>query len=140
MEFVSHSVAETEEFARQLAGMLKPGDCIAYRGGMGAGKTAFTRGLAQGMDLIGEVASPTFSIVNEYLGKINLYHFDMYRVESSDDLETTSFYDYLDSGRHILAVEWSENIQDVLPEDTIYITITRVDENTRHITVTGGRF
>ena len=140
MEFVSHSVAETESFAKELSAKLKPGDCIAYRGGMGAGKTAFTRGLAQGLDLIGEVASPTFSIVNEYLGKVNLYHFDMYRVESSDDLETTGFYDYLDSGRHILAVEWSENIDDALPEDTIYITITRVDENTRHITVTGGRF
>ncbi len=140
MEFISNSVAETEEFARQLAGMLKPGDCIAYRGGMGAGKTAFTRGLAAGLNLIGEVASPTFSIVNEYLGKVNLYHFDMYRVADSDDLETTGFYDYLDSGRHILAVEWSENIQDALPEDTIYITITRVDENTRHISVAGGRF
>ena len=136
MEFVSHSVAETEEFARQLAGMLKPGDCIAYRGGMGAGKTAFTRGLAQGMDLIGEVASPTFSIVNEYLGKINLYHFDMYRVESSDDLETTGFYDYLDAGA-VVAAEWSENVEAITGAPDVTVTLEALDAASRRITVEG---
>ena len=140
MEFVSHSTAETEAFAADFALQLRPGDCIAYQGGMGAGKTAFTRGLARGLNLLGEVASPTFSIVNEYIGKVNMYHFDMYRVADSDDLETTGFYDYLDSGRHILAVEWSENISDALPEDTIFIKIDKIDENTRHIVITGGRF
>jgi len=140
MEFVSHSTAETEAFAADLALQLRPGDCIAYLGGMGAGKTAFTRGLARGLNLLGEVASPTFSIVNEYIGKVNMYHFDMYRVADSDDLETTGFYDYLDSGRYILAVEWSENISDALPEDTIFIKIDKLDENTRHIVITGGRF
>ncbi|MEG0615191.1 MAG: tRNA (adenosine(37)-N6)-threonylcarbamoyltransferase complex ATPase subunit type 1 TsaE, partial [Oscillospiraceae bacterium] len=114
----------------------KGGDIIAYKGSMGAGKTTFTRGLAVGMGLPDEVVSPTFALVNEYRGKISLYHFDMYRIKNSDDLETTGFYDYM-SDDSVLAIEWSENIADALPNGTIFITICRIDEEIREITVEG---
>lgn len=137
-ELITHSVLETEAFAHQLAGELLPGDLIAFVGGMGAGKTAFVRGLASGLQVRGEVSSPTYAIVNEYQGNLPLYHFDMYRVSSEDDLYTTGFYDYLEAGRGILAVEWSENITGFLPDDTIYITITPLSETDRKIQLSGG--
>ena len=133
MQFVTCCAEQTEAVGEALGKVLKPGTVIAYEGDLGAGKTAFTRGLAQGMDLIGEVASPTFSIVNEYLGKINLYHFDMYRVESSDDLETTGFYDYLDSGC-LCIMEWPENIAELLPEETLKVYISVNPDQSRTIT------
>mgnify|MGYP001268902671 CR=1 FL=1 len=138
MKYISHSVGQTEEIAFKLARNLKRGDCVAYRGGLGAGKTAFTRGLARGLGIEDAVMSPTFSLVNEYEGDITLYHFDMYRIENEDDLYMTGFFDYLDSDG-ILAIEWSENISSALPEDTIYITIEKSDkdENTREITIQG---
>ena len=138
MKYISHSVGQTEEIAFKLARNLKRGDCVAYRGGLGAGKTAFTRGLARGLGIEDAVMSPTFSLVNEYEGDITLYHFDMYRIENEDDLYMTGFFDYLDSDG-ILAIEWSENISSALPEDTIYITIEKSDkgENTREITRQG---
>ena len=89
--YLSHSVAETEAFAARLAAHLRPGDVVAYRGGMGAGKTAFTRGLAAGLGVRGEISSPTFAIVNEYRGPVNLYHFDMYRVLDIDDVGPPAF-------------------------------------------------
>ena len=135
-QFITHSPSETEQVASQFAQQLKPGDVIAYRGGLGVGKTAFTRGLAEGLQVIGEVSSPTFSLVNEYQGKIPLYHFDMYRIMSADDLETTGFYDY-PIEESIFAIEWSENISDELPENTIFIDIERVDENIRNINIKG---
>lgn len=129
---------ETIQTAEKFAENLKAGDVIAYRGGLGAGKTTFTRGLAKGLGLGDVVTSPTFAIVNEYRGeKLTLYHFDMYRIENSDDLESTGYYDY-PLEESIFAVEWSENIADVLPENTIYIDIRSIDENTREITVKGG--
>ena len=138
MKYISHSVKQTEEIAFKLARKLKQGDCIAYRGGLGAGKTAFTRGLAKGLGIEDDVMSPTFSLVNQYEGDVTLYHFDMYRIENEDDLYMTGFFDYLDSGG-ILAIEWSENITSALPEDTIYVTIEKsvIDEYTREITIQG---
>jgi len=133
----TNSPEETIEFAKKIGSLLKAGDIVAYIGGLGAGKTTFTRGLAVGMGLADEVTSPTFALVNEYRGKINLYHFDMYRILSSDDLETTGFYDYM-NGENVLAVEWSENISDALPDNTIYIKINRIDENSREIEIDGG--
>lgn len=138
MEQITHSTKQTQQLAAQFAHTLKKGDVIAFLGGMGAGKTAFVRGLAHGLDLVGEVSSPTFSIVNEYFGSCNLVHFDMYRVQNIDDLETTGFYDYLDSQNCILAVEWSENIQDELPKDTYFVQIDILDCDTRHIKIFGG--
>ena len=91
---------------------------IAFFGGLGMGKTAFTRGLAKGLGITADVSSPTFALVNEYRGRVNLYHFDMYRVETWDDLYSTGFFDYLDNGS-VLAIEWSENIENALPEDKL---------------------
>ena len=139
LHVVTHCVSETESFAEQLAKNLRPGDVIAYRGGLGMGKTAFTRGLAKGLGLDAHVCSPTFSLVNEYRGDngVTLYHFDMYRVTSWEDLYSTGFFDYLD-GNSILAIEWSENIPDAL-EDPIVITIAPgKEESWREITVEGG--
>ena len=136
MTYISHSPEETISFAKKIGALVKGGDVIAYRGGMGAGKTTFTRGLCVGMGLPDEVTSPTFALVNEYRGDIMLYHFDMYRIMGADDLETTGFYDYMGKDS-VLAVEWSENISDCLPDGTIYITLERVDDNTRKIMVDG---
>ena len=140
LTFDSHSPEQTEEIAKEFAKKLLPGDVVAFTGGMGAGKTAFTRGLAEGLQVSGEVASPTFALVNEYPGRPgrpSLYHFDMYRITSSDDLYTTGFFDYLDEGG-ILAVEWSENIAGDLPDNTITVDIAVTGENDRHITIKGG--
>ena len=137
-EYRTCSVQETEQLASECAKELKRGDVIAFTGGMGAGKTAFVRGLAKGLGVSGEVSSPTYAIVNEYRGNPALYHFDMYRVESSEDLFTTGYYDYLDEGESILAVEWSENITDSLPEQTIYINIEPLSESERKIQIIGG--
>lgn len=138
-EFISNSPMETRKIAVDLAAKLNPGDVIAFRGGLGAGKTAFTRGLAEGLGLDSdEVSSPTFALLNVYKSdKITLYHFDMYRVTGFDSLESTGFFDFLGSSG-ILAVEWSENIESELPENVITITITRLSEDTRRIDVEGG--
>ena len=114
-QYLSHSAGETEQIAADFATGLKSGDVIAYKGPMGAGKTAFTRGLCRGLGLDeSQVSSPTFALVHQYgNGEHALYHFDMYRVESYEDLYSTGFFDYLDYGG-ILAIEWSENIESVL--------------------------
>ncbi|MBE6805281.1 MAG: tRNA (adenosine(37)-N6)-threonylcarbamoyltransferase complex ATPase subunit type 1 TsaE [Ruminococcaceae bacterium] len=136
-EFISHSDIQTEEIAVMLAKKLAGGEVIAFRGDLGAGKTCFTRGLARGLGFTGMVNSPTFSLVNEYLGgRINLYHFDMYRVDNWEDLYSTGFFEYLDMGG-VVAAEWSENIEGALPQNTIYITIEKLDENTRNIKICG---
>lgn len=133
---ISHSPDETIEYAKKIGALLKCGDVVAYKGGMGAGKTTFTRGLAQGLGLADEVISPTFALVNEYRGKITLYHFDMYRIENTDDLETTGFYDYpLENS--VFAIEWSENIADALPKSSVVIEIKYINENERQIIVEG---
>ena len=141
MQFVSHSTQETEQFGEEVAKSLRGGDVLAFTGSLGMGKTAFTRGLARGLGCRGRVTSPTFTIVNEYDGKTPLFHFDMYRLGSSDELFDIGWDDYLARGG-VCAVEWGERVSDALPDDTIYVDIARgeEDENTRTITVTGGRF
>ena len=135
--FVSQSTAETESFAEKMGRSVKGGTVIAFYGGLGAGKTSFTRGLARGMGIDSDVSSPTFAIVNDYGGNPPLVHFDMYKVESWDDLYSSGFFDYLDMGA-VLAVEWSENIESALPEDTVRVTIEKCEEeNKRIITVEG---
>ena len=138
MEYLSHNEAETEQLGEQLAQKLSPGAVVAYSGGLGMGKTAFTRGLAKGLCYTGRVTSPTFTIVNEYLGSIPLFHFDVYRLDSSDALYDIGWDDYLDRGG-VCAVEWSENIADALPEDTILVHINRHEEHDdwRIITIEG---
>ncbi|WRS26600.1 tRNA (adenosine(37)-N6)-threonylcarbamoyltransferase complex ATPase subunit type 1 TsaE [Oscillospiraceae bacterium MB08-C2-2] len=136
-EYTTYSEAETRALGEKLAGLLRPGDVVAYRGGLGAGKTAFTRGLAKGLGLPDEVSSPTFALVHEYRGTgPTLYHFDLYRITGFEDLESTGYFDYLEAGG-ILAVEWSENALEALPPETITIDIQRVDDTTRRITVEG---
>ena len=141
MQFLSHSTEETEQIGEMLARRLRAGDVLAFTGALGMGKTAFTRGLARGLGCRGRVTSPTFTIVNEYEGKTPLFHFDMYRLGSSEELFDIGWDDYLARGG-VCAVEWSERVSDALPEDTVFIDIARgtQDENTRVITVRGGRF
>ena len=139
MEYLSHSPEETEQLGEQLGRTLRPGSVVAYRGDLGMGKTAFTRGLARGLGCTCRVTSPTFTIVNEYSGALPLFHFDMYRLQSDDDLWDIGWEDYLDRGG-VCAVEWSENVADAMPEGTVYVTIERAPEgeNARIITITGG--
>ena len=139
MQITTHSADETQALGQKLASRLAPGDVIAYFGDLGAGKTAFSRGLAQGLGITDPVTSPTYTIVNEYLsGRIPLFHFDMYRLSSSDELFDIGWEDYLSRGG-VCAVEWSENVEDAL-QDAIRVTIEKdADEpDTRHITITGG--
>ena len=138
MEFITHSPEETEKIGEALAKSLQPGTILAYRGDLGAGKTAFTRGLARGLGCKETVTSPTYTIVNEYLGgRLPLFHFDMYRLASSDDLWDIGWEDYLDR-EGVCAVEWSENVQDAM-EDVITVTIEKLGETTRRITIEGGQ-
>lgn len=131
---ISHSTQDTESMAAQYAAHLHAGDVIALYGGLGVGKTAFVRGLAAGLHSSSDVSSPTFALVHEYDGSIPIYHFDMYRVHDPDDLYSTGYFDYLDSGG-ILVIEWSENIEDDLPHDARRIRIERTDrENERRLT------
>ena len=136
MTITTHSPQETIDFAEKVGKKLKPNDVIAYKGGMGAGKTTFTIGLAKGMGLTSWVSSPTFALVYEYEGEIPLCHFDMYRINTQDELYSTGFFDYLDTGR-VLAIEWSENIELALPEGYITIDIAINEDDSRTITVLG---
>ena len=137
MEFITNSPEETELLGEKLSKILTPGTILAYRGDLGAGKTAFTRGLARGLDCREQVTSPTYTIVNEYLGgRLPLFHFDMYRLRSADDLFDIGWDDYLERGG-ICAVEWSENVWDAM-EDPILVTIEKVGENSRRITIEGS--
>lgn len=135
---ITNSVDETEAFAAGMAKKLSTPVVVAFFGGLGMGKTAFTRGLATGLGLNCEVTSPTFALVHEYCGKTTLYHFDMYRVETWDDLYSTGFFDYYREGA-VIACEWSENIENALPENTIRVSIERGEsDNQRIITLEGG--
>ena len=136
MQYISHSTADTEAFGCQLAQWLRPNTVVACRGGLGMGKTALTRGIARGLGYTGRVTSPTFTIVNEYLGKTPVFHFDMYRLDSSDALFDIGWEDYLERGG-VCAVEWSENVRDAM-EGALTVAISKVDENTRDIEIRGG--
>lgn len=136
-EFITNREAETEKLGEKLARHLTGGEVIAFTGDLGAGKTCFTRGLARGLGFKGSVTSPTFAIINEYSGgRLNLYHFDMYRVTGWEDLYSTGYFDYLDAGG-VIAAEWSENITSALPQNTIYVSIEKICDEARKITITG---
>lgn len=137
MEFITDSPRQTEAVGAALAGQLHPGDIIAYEGDLGAGKTAFTRGLARGLGIDDAVTSPTYTIVNEYLsGKMPLFHFDMYRLGSADELFDIGWEDYLERGG-VCAVEWSENVAEAM-DGAIRVRIDRLGEEHRRITIEGG--
>lgn len=136
MKYISHSVEETEQLAMNLAEKLNGNEVIAFFGGLGMGKTAFTRGICKGLEFNDGVQSPTFSLVNQYDAKYTVYHFDMYRINTYDDLYSTGFFDYLDTG--VLIIEWSENIENALPDDYIRIKISQGEsENQRIIDIEG---
>ena len=137
MEVITTSPLETEAVGAALAERLQPGDVIAYVGGLGAGKTAFTRGLARGLGVTDSVTSPTYTIVNEYLsGTLPLFHFDMYRLGCADDLFDIGWEDYLERGG-VCAVEWSENVTEAM-ENAIWVRIERLSDEERRITIEGG--
>lgn len=135
--FITHTPEETEALGEKLARTLLGGEVIAFRGDLGAGKTCFTRGLARSLGYTGAVTSPTFAIINEYLGgKFDIYHYDMYRVSGWEDLYSTGFFDYKETGGIIVA-EWSENIEGALDENTIFVEIEKLSDTDRKITITG---
>lgn len=130
----SHSYEDTLKIGEEIAENLRGTEVIALFGGLGMGKTALTTGIAKGLGCTNCVSSPTFALVNEYHGKCNIYHFDMYRIRSWDDLYSIGFFDYLDTG--VLVIEWSENIENALPNEYIRITIEKGnEENERILTV-----
>ena len=137
MEYLSHSPEETEHIGEMLGRRLRPGTVVAYRGGLGMGKTAFTRGLARGLGCAGRVTSPTFTIVNEYDGATPLFHFDMYRLGSSDELFDIGWEDYVNRGS-VCAVEWSENVEDAFYGDEVVVRFEKLGPTTRRITITEG--
>ncbi len=139
MEYLTNSEAATQALGRRLGERLAPGAVVAFTGDLGAGKTAFTRGLAEGLGITDRVTSPTFTIVNEYEGgRLPLFHFDLYRLGSSEELFEIGWEDYLSRGG-VCAVEWSENAADALEEDAVRVDIRRGDgEDRRKIKITGG--
>lgn len=134
-KYISASAKETELMGEKLAKKLKGSEVIALFGGLGAGKTSFTRGLAYGLGVKDGVSSPTFALVHEYEGKFPIFHFDMYRVTTYDDLYSTGFFDYIENG--VLVIEWSENIEEAIPDNAITISIKAISENKREITING---
>ena len=135
-KFLSLCPEDTESIGKALGETIKDGCVIAYRGGLGMGKTCFTRGLAKGLGSTDTVTSPTFALINEYpSGRLPLYQFDMYRVNGWEDLYSTGFFDYIDEGG-VIAAEWSENIEAALPDNTIYVEINKIDDTTREIIIT----
>lgn len=134
-KIITSSPLETEEFAAEFANKLQGGEIIAFKGSMGMGKTCFTRGLAKGLGFLGQVTSPTFALVNEYIGgRLPIYHFDMFRINTWDDLYSSGWFDYIEQGG-VMVAEWSENIEEALPMDAIIVEISRIDDNKREITV-----
>lgn len=136
----SENERRTEQIAASFAQKLLPGDIIAFSGGLGAGKTAFVRGLAEGLGSPDAVSSPTFALINEYHGgKYLLYHFDLYRLHGFDDLYSIGFFDLLEEENAVFAIEWSENAREFLPEErVIEVKMESVSENERKITIAGG--
>ena len=135
LEFISNSPEETLAIAENFAVELNSGDVIAFRGDLGSGKTCFTRGLALGIGFNGDVTSPTFALINEYLGgRLNIYHFDMYRITSWDELYSSGYFEYLEQGG-VVVLEWSENIENALPDNTTYIEFQKLGEEKRKITI-----
>lgn len=135
IEYISNSPEETEKIAEDFSSKLLGGEVIAFKGNLGLGKTCFTRGLAHGLEFQGYVTSPTFALINEYLGgRLNIYHFDMYRISSWDELYSSGFFEYIELN-DVVVVEWSENIENALPRDTIYIEIENLGETRRKIKI-----
>ena len=133
--YTSESREETVMIGEELAQSLEGGEVVAFRGDLGSGKTCFTSGIAKGLGYTGDVTSPTFALINEYLGgRLPLYHFDMYRINSWDELYSSGFFEYIESGG-VVAAEWSENIENALPENTVYVEFEKLGEESRKIKI-----
>lgn len=137
MDFISDSLQATDDIARQIASQIKPGDIIAFSGDIGVGKTTLTRSIVKYLGSYDFVSSPTFSLINNYKAKNNIFHFDMYRITNEDELYSTGFFDYID-GNNILIIEWFENIKSFFNNNVINIKLTYIDENSRKITITSN--
>ena len=140
-EIIVNSLAETENLAKKLAKVVECGDCILLYGEIGAGKTTFTKFLLENLEVKSIVSSPTFTLLNEYSGKYPIYHFDMYRISSSDELYELGFEDYLDSKNSkyvktgLTLIEWPDNVKNILPKERIEITIEKLGDNKRKFTI-----
>ena len=139
MVYITKSEQETEDLGARIARELPDGSVVAFYGELGSGKTAFVRGMARGMGIDALVSSPTFTIVNEYIGARSLFHFDMYRLGSADELFDIGWEDYL-ARNGVCAVEWSENVEDAFEGGEVVVTFRKLDDTTREITVEGGGF
>ena len=134
-KYITKSYDETVALAEKIAKDMPKGTVIGYLGDLGAGKTAFTTGLAKGLGIDADVSSPTFAICNEYKGNgKTLYHFDMYRIDGWDDLYSTGFFDYLETDAYI-AAEWSENIYGALPDDAVIVDISKISDTEREFKI-----
>lgn len=121
-----YSAEQTAELGRRLGSILQKGDCVCLTGGLGTGKTAFTGGIAKGLDISGYITSPTFTIVNEYYGRLPLYHFDVYRIGDPEEMFETGYYEYI-SGDGVTVIEWADLIKEILPSDRIEVNIEKTD-------------
>ena len=133
--FISHSAVETEAFAEQLAKTFVGGEVLLLHGELGAGKTHFVKGLARGLGIDEVVTSPTFALHNSYAGRLTLNHFDFYRIEDSEEVEILGLNEFFYDKQAVAAIEWSENVKELLPRDCIAVTIEKIDDNSRKITV-----
>ena len=134
MHYLSKGEEQTQRIGAELASSLRPGSVVALRGDLGAGKTAFVRGMAGALHAKDRVTSPTFTIVNEYEADIPIFHFDMYRLSGADELFDIGWEDYLDRGG-ICCVEWSENVPEAFDENTVYVTVTKLSDTQRDIEI-----
>ena len=135
-EFISNSVIETQNFAESLAKTFTGGETLLLMGEMGAGKTHFVKGLAKGLGVDDVITSPTFALHNVYSGRLTLNHFDFYRIDDSEEVAILGLNEFFKDKNGVAAIEWSENVADLLPKHCITVTIEKLDENTRKITVT----
>lgn len=138
MKWLSHDEKETKALGTMLAGKVRKGDVVSLRGSLGAGKTVFAKGFAEALGISEAIVSPTFTLVQDYEGSMKLYHLDLYRLSGEDEFESMGGEDYLYSDG-VTLIEWSEKIDDMLPEGTWYVDITIGDDLTRTVTIEGGR-
>ncbi|HHW02439.1 MAG TPA: tRNA (adenosine(37)-N6)-threonylcarbamoyltransferase complex ATPase subunit type 1 TsaE [Thermoanaerobacterales bacterium] len=129
--FETSNRIQTEKLGEALGKRLKAGDFLALTGDLGAGKTAFTRGVARGLGILEDITSPTFTIINQYEAPVPLAHMDAYRLNSPEELENAGFYDYLED--FVVVLEWADRVEELLPADVLWIYFTVLDENRRSI-------
>jgi len=134
MNFITNTVEETIELGKKIGRGLKPGDIVCIDGDLGSGKTHLTKGIALGLDIDEHITSPTFNIVNEYEGRIKLYHFDVYRVNDPDEIAAIGFDEYIFSDAASV-IEWSDYIKELIPDDHIQINIANESETRRNINI-----